>query len=84
MSQPENPVFTPEYDELREVLTRLRTSTGVSQAELAARVGRDSTQITLLERGQRRVEILEFYRLISALAWTRRTQLARYLSGSGR
>lgn len=67
MSQPENPVFTPEYDQLRDVLVRIRKAAGVSQSELAARMGRNSTHVTLLERGQRRVDILEFFRLTSAL-----------------
>jgi transcriptional regulator with XRE-family HTH domain len=67
MSQPENPVFSPEYECLRAVIVETRQSAGLSQLEVARRIGRNSTHVTLLERGQRRIEFLEFYRLVHAM-----------------
>lgn len=67
MSQPENPVFTPEYDRLRAAIVEARQAAGLSQLELAQRIGRNSSHVTLLERGQRRIEFLEFYRLVRAM-----------------
>jgi len=62
-----NPVFTPEYDHLREVLIGARHEAGLSQAALAARLGRTSGYIALFETGQRRLDVLDFHNLVAAL-----------------
>jgi transcriptional regulator with XRE-family HTH domain len=67
MPQPENPVFSAEYDRLRATLVEARQLAGLTQSEVAERMGRNSTHVTLLERGQRRLEFLEFYRLARAM-----------------
>jgi len=67
MSQPSNPIFSPEYDHLRRVLLRARQDAGLTQAALAARLGRSTAHVTLLENGQRRVEILDFFNHVTAL-----------------
>lgn len=41
--------------------------TGLTQAELAKRVGKDQTSISIIERGQRRVDVLEFVALARAM-----------------
>lgn len=67
MPQPPNPIFTPEYEHLRAALLAARRSSGLSQEAVAERIGRNKSHVALLEKGQRRVEFLEFYRLLRAM-----------------
>ena len=60
-------VFGGEHRHLVEVLVEARRKAGLTQAELAARVGKDQTFISIIERGQRRVDVLEFVVLARAL-----------------
>lgn len=60
-------VFSGAHRALVEVLVEARKAAGVTQAELASRVGRDQSFISLIERSQRRVDTLEFYALARAL-----------------
>jgi transcriptional regulator with XRE-family HTH domain len=46
---------------------RLRTSTGLSQEELAARAGLHRTYISSIERGQRNVSVENIFALAQAL-----------------
>jgi transcriptional regulator with XRE-family HTH domain len=62
-----NPVFTEEYDSLRSILIGMRQKAGLSQHSLAAKLGRSGSHIALIEVGQRRLDILEFYNLAVAL-----------------
>lgn len=60
-------VFGGEHRHLVEVLVDARRKAGLTQAELAARLGKDQTFISIIERGQRRVDVLEFIALARAL-----------------
>ena len=55
-----NPVFGAEYEQLREVLRRARRRSGLSQRDLASRIGKCSSHVAMIGRGQRRVDVLEF------------------------
>lgn len=59
-------VFTGAHRHLVEVLTEARKDAGLTQAELAGRVGKDQSFISLIEGAQRRVDILEFVALARA------------------
>lgn len=48
-------------------LRRLRTATGVSQEELAARAGLHRTYISSVERGQRNVSLENIFAIARAL-----------------
>jgi transcriptional regulator with XRE-family HTH domain len=54
-------VYTRESALLAELLTEARKSAGLHQADLATRMGKDQTIISNIERGQRRVDVVEFY-----------------------
>lgn len=58
-------VFTGAHRHIVEVLVEARRQSGLTQAQLAAKVGKDQTFISLIERSQRRVDVLEFF----TLAW---------------
>jgi len=74
-------VFSPEYEHLREVLISARQEAGLTQAALAARLGRTGAHITLFEKGQRRLEILDFYNLVNALGYDPVELAARVFAG---
>jgi transcriptional regulator with XRE-family HTH domain len=60
-------VYSPESNILARRLAEMRTSVGVHQKDLATRLGLDQSVISNIERGQRRVDIVEFYRMARAL-----------------
>lgn len=49
------------------VLTEARRKSGLTQVQLAELVGKDQTFISIIERGQRRVDVLEFVALARAM-----------------
>jgi transcriptional regulator with XRE-family HTH domain len=89
---PPNPVFTTEYQQIRDVLVAARLASGLSQKEVAQRIGRSASHVTLIESGQRRVDLLEFCTLAKALGidagaavheMSERIDRVRATSGSG-
>ncbi len=60
-------VFTGAHRHLVEVLAEARNKAGLTQAELASRVGKDQSYISIIEGSQRRVDVLEFYALAKAM-----------------
>lgn len=60
-------VFQGKHRHLVDVLIGARKAAGLTQTELANRVGKDQTFISLIERSQRRVDVLEFYALARAM-----------------
>ena len=62
-----NPVFTPEYRAMVSVLVGHRKAAGLSQRQLAARLGRAASHVGLIEAGQRRIDTLELLRIARCL-----------------
>jgi transcriptional regulator with XRE-family HTH domain len=60
-------IFTEEYDAFRELLRSLRQEAGLSQDELAERIGTFQAFVSQSERGQRRVDIIEARAFCTAL-----------------
>lgn len=60
-------LFTDAYASFLRVLVAARKAAGVSQVELAQRIGRDQPFVSLVERGVRRVDVIEFYVIARAL-----------------
>lgn len=60
-------VFTDEYAALLATLVSARKAAGMTQAELSARLGRPQPFISYVERGERRVDVVEFYAIALAL-----------------
>ncbi len=61
-------IFTGDHQALVETLTLARKRAGLTQEELARRVGKDQSYVSIIERSQRRVDVLEFYALARAMA----------------
>ena len=60
-------VFTGAHQHLVDALVEARRKSGLTQAQLAAKVGKDQTYVSIIERSQRRVDVLEFYALARAM-----------------
>lgn len=72
-------VFGGDHPHLVEVLVEARQKSGMTQAELAKRLGKDQTFISIIERGQRRVDVLEFAALARAMGADPRRLFAEVL-----
>ena len=59
--------FTEAHRILVSALAQTRRDMGVQQVELAALLGKDQSYISNIERGQRRVDVVEFYAIAGAL-----------------
>lgn len=53
-------VFTDAYGELLSLLVETRKAAGVTQVELAKRLNRPQPFVSYLERGERRIDVIEF------------------------
>lgn len=73
-------IFGGDHQHLVEVLIEARKSAGLTQVELSQRIGRDQTFISLIERGQRRVDVIEFIGLAKAMGLEPVELLARVVA----
>ncbi len=62
-----NSVHTKRYQTLKQILVDARKAKGLSQADLAEMLGRVQTFVSKYERGERRLDIVEFIEVSSAL-----------------
>ena len=56
-----------EYVALRSLLRAIRREAGISQAELATRLGVPQSFVSKIESGERRIDIVELRRICVAL-----------------
>ena len=59
-------IYTAEYDALRSELRAARDSAGLSQRALASRLGVPHSWVAKVESGERRIDLLEFLRFMTA------------------
>lgn len=60
-------IFSGAHQELVGILIELRRSAGVTQVELARRIGKDQSVVSLIEGAHRRVDVVEFCTICRAL-----------------
>lgn len=60
-------VFSPSYQAAVRVLVAARKTAGLTQRELAKRIGRTYSVITNVERGERQVDVVDFIAIARAL-----------------
>ncbi|MDZ4371890.1 MAG: helix-turn-helix transcriptional regulator [Phenylobacterium sp.] len=60
-------IFTGANRAAVEVLREARQRIGLTQAELAHRIGRDQSHVSLIEGSQRRLDLVEFLEIARAL-----------------
>jgi transcriptional regulator with XRE-family HTH domain len=57
----------PNYQTLLTLLRDLRVRAGITQLALAERLGNTQTFISKIERGERRIDVVEFIEICDAL-----------------
>lgn len=62
-----NSVFTEGYAVLLDLLVETRKAAGITQVELASRLGRPQPFVSYFERGERRIDVIEFCVIAQAL-----------------
>ena len=62
-------VFTKRYDQFRQLLIQARKAAGMTQIELAAKLSRPQSFVSKFERGERRLDVIEFLDIARALGF---------------
>lgn len=60
-------VFTDAYAMMLQVLVAARSEAGLTQAELSSKLGKPQPFVSKVERGVRRIDVVEFYAIAKAL-----------------
>lgn len=53
-------LFSPAYDQLLKLLREARINAGLTQEQLAKRIGRQHNWVSKCELGERRMDVLEY------------------------
>ena len=69
-------VFSDAYRELLRRIILLRKTHRVSQVELARRLGRPQPFVSYLERGERRIDVVEYVAVVKAIGGDPVTEFA--------
>lgn len=80
-------IHSPEYSRFLDLLKEARGKSGMTQTELADRLGMTQSDVSKCERGERRLDVVELWQWCNALKTPFQTfarQLDRDLSGSTR
>jgi transcriptional regulator with XRE-family HTH domain len=59
--------FSTSYASLRRLLVTVRKGAGLTQVELAARLGTPQSYVSKVELGERRLDVVEFVDYVTAL-----------------
>lgn len=60
-------VFTGAYEGFRLLLIEARNSAGLTQIDLARKLGRPQSFVSKYERGERRLDVIEFLQVANAI-----------------
>lgn len=60
-------VFSDRYHQILMSLVQARKAAGITQTELAAKLGKPQSYVSKIERGERRVDVVEFLEIAEAL-----------------
>lgn len=59
--------FSDSYRKFLDILIAARKNAGLTQVELAQRIGKKQTFVSIIETGVRRIDLLEFVALTKAI-----------------
>lgn len=59
--------FTEAYEKLTATLTDARRDAGLTQAEVAAKIGKPQSYVSKYESGERRLDVVEFCEIARSL-----------------
>jgi transcriptional regulator with XRE-family HTH domain len=71
--------FTDAYKELSQLVLTTRGAAGMTQVELAKRLGKPQPWVSKVESGMRRIDVIEFYAIARALGADPITLLSAFL-----
>jgi transcriptional regulator with XRE-family HTH domain len=74
-------IHSPAYSDLMEFLTKERKRLGLSQSDVAEAIGMSQSDISKIEKQERRIDVYELKRLLLAYRIEENPQLRRYVSG---
>lgn len=60
-------IFTQRHQDLIGFIASTRKAAGITQAELAGRMGKPQSFMSKVERGERRLDVIEFCQVAEAL-----------------
>jgi transcriptional regulator with XRE-family HTH domain len=60
-------VFTRKYEKLRSILVEARQGENLTQTQVALRLRRPQSFVSKYERGERRLDVIEFLEVAEAL-----------------
>lgn len=60
-------VFTPNYDRFRQLLIQARKEANLTQVELADKLAKPQSYVSKYERGERRLDVIEFLEIAQAI-----------------
>jgi transcriptional regulator with XRE-family HTH domain len=60
-------LFSDRYDQFRRLLIEARTAKDLSQRDLALRLDRPQSYVSKYERGERRLDVIEFLQIAETL-----------------
>ena len=69
------------YRAFLDLLRRLRDERGLTQVELADRIGNTQTFVSEVERGERRLDVVEFAEWCEALGYPAAAAFGEFLGG---
>jgi transcriptional regulator with XRE-family HTH domain len=72
-------VFTRRYERFLEALRQARTDSGLTQTEVARRLGRPQSFVSKCESGERRVDVVELLEFCRAYGVSPLAFIARFL-----
>lgn len=62
-------LFSARYDRFREALIAARKAAGLTQEEVARRLARPQSFVSKFERGERRLDVVEFFDIAKAVGF---------------
>ena len=70
-------VRSPRHEILRAFIVEKRKKAGLTQVELAAKLGRDQSFVANIESGQRRIDVVELLDIAAAIGFDPREAIKR-------
>ena len=74
-------IHSPHYHEVLKKLIAMRKEAGLTQRQLAEKLGREHSFVSRIEQGERRLDLVEFFWVCRALGQDSATVYAELVSG---
>lgn len=75
-------IFTQRHQELLGFIAFARKAAGITQVELAAKLRKPQSFVSKIERGERRLDVIEFCQLAEALGRDPASLLAEFVNNA--